>query len=225
MEFKVSRHDWQTAHEFVRETLRRAILRGDLAGGSRLIQTDLAAQLQVSTTPLREALRDLATEGLITLDRHRGGVVRELDWDDMEEIRLIREQLEPLSVSLAVQGVTDQQLREADALCDQMDKEDDLASWVDLNRRFHFLFHEATGVPRLTAILKSLEEAATVYVAQAQRSNPQLRRRANTVHRKFIKACRARDADLALSVIKGHVAMPMEIIDPGRKAAAKAVAN
>ena len=122
MEFNVSRRDWQTAHEFVRETLRRAILRGDLAGGSRLIQTDLAAQLQVSTTPLREALRDLATEGLITLDRHRGGVVRELDRDDIEEIRLIRGQLEPLSVASPSRGVTDQQLREVDALCDQMDR-------------------------------------------------------------------------------------------------------
>ena len=89
----------RTAHEFVKDSLRRAILRGDLSGGARLIQADLAAMLNVSTTPVREALRDLATEGLITLDRHRGGVVRELNWLElMEEIRLIRQQLEPLAV-------------------------------------------------------------------------------------------------------------------------------
>ena len=77
----------RTAHEFVKDSLRRAILRGDLSGGSRLIQADLATMLNVSTTPVREALRDLATEGFITLDRHRGGVVRELNWSEMEEIR------------------------------------------------------------------------------------------------------------------------------------------
>src|SRR5690242_7828107 len=84
----------RTAHEFVRESLRRAILRGDLTGGERLIQADIAATLEVSTTPVREALRDLAAEGLISLDRHRGGVVRGLNWEDMEEIRKIRHQLE-----------------------------------------------------------------------------------------------------------------------------------
>jgi len=73
----------RTAHEFVKESLRRAILRGDLSGGERLIQADLATMLNVSTTPVREALRDLATEGLITLDRHRGGVVREPDWAEI----------------------------------------------------------------------------------------------------------------------------------------------
>ena len=142
MQLRAEPAEWRTAHEFVRETLRRAILRGDLTGGSRLIQADLAAELEVSTTPVREALRDLATEGLITLDRHRGGVVRELNWADMEELRMIREQLDPLAVRLAVDGVTDAQLEVAQSLSDRMVEETDLADWVELNRRFHFLFYE-----------------------------------------------------------------------------------
>ena len=64
--------DGLSAHELARETLRQAILRGQLPGGARLVQADLAVHLRVSTTPVREALRDLATEGLIVLDRHWG---------------------------------------------------------------------------------------------------------------------------------------------------------
>src|SRR5687767_15583832 len=116
----------RTAHEFVKDSLRRAILRGDLSGGARLIQADLAAMLNVSTTPVREALRDLATEGLITLDRHRGGVVRELNWQEMEAIRLIRHQLEPLAVRLVVENITDAELDEAERFRGRMAKERDL---------------------------------------------------------------------------------------------------
>ena len=206
--------EWRTAHEFVRETLRRAILRGDLTGGSRLIQADLASQLEVSTTPVREALRDLATEGLITLDRHRGGVVRELNWDEMEEIRLIREQLESFAIELAVKGVSEAGLDDAERLCDRMSEEVDLADWVDLNRRFHFLFHESTGAPRLATILKGLEEAAAVYVAQAQRSHPEIRRRANEAHRAFVQACRARDTERARKVMSGHASLPIAMTEP-----------
>ena len=217
MALRTADGEWRTAHEFVRETLRQAILRGDLTGGSRLIQADLATQLRVSTTPVREALRDLATEGLITLDRHRGGVVRELNWDDMEEIRQIRQQLEPLAVSMAVVGISEEQLTEAAALCDRMAKVDDLAGWVALNLRFHSLFHEATGAARLAAILTGLEEAASVYVAQAQRSHPEIRRRANAAHRALIDACRARDIEKAMAAMEGHVGMPIEMTDPGER--------
>ena len=136
----------RTAHEFVKDSLRRAILRGDLSGGSRLIQADLATMLNVSTTPVREALRDLATEGLITLDRHRGGVVRELNWQEMEEIRLIRHQLEPLAVRLVVEHITDAELEEAERLRERMAKERDLGDWVELNTQFHLVFHDSTGV-------------------------------------------------------------------------------
>jgi DNA-binding GntR family transcriptional regulator len=209
--------EWRTAHEFVRETLRKAILRGDLTGGSRLIQADLATRLEVSTTPVREALRDLATEGLITLDRHRGGVVRELNWDDMDEIRKIREALDPFSIELAVRGVTDAQLDEAEVLCGLMDQVSDLADWVESNRRFHFLFHDATGAPRLTAILKGLEEAAAVYVAQAQRGKPEIRRRASEDHRAYIAACRARDVEAARKALVGHVGLSIEMTDPNER--------
>ncbi|MGH2540906.1 MAG: GntR family transcriptional regulator, partial [Actinomycetota bacterium] len=172
----------RTAHEFVKDSLRRAILRGELSGGARLIQSELASTLNVSTTPVREALRDLATEGLITLDRHRGGVVRELNWSDMEEIRLIRQQLEPLAVRLGVEHITDDELSETDRLRQRMSKERDLGNWVELNTQFHLVFHESTRVARLASILKRFEESSAIYVAQAQRWHPEIRRRANDEH-------------------------------------------
>jgi DNA-binding transcriptional regulator YhcF (GntR family) len=100
--------NWRTAHDFAKQTLRRAILRGELPGGTRLIQSDLATQLGVSTTPVREALRDLAGGGLITLDRNRGGVVRELNWHEVEEIDQIQERLRPLAMELAVRNISDE---------------------------------------------------------------------------------------------------------------------
>jgi DNA-binding GntR family transcriptional regulator len=204
----------RTAHEFVKESLRRAILRGDLSGGARLIQSDLAATLHVSTTPVREALRDLATEGLITLDRHRGGVVRELNWAEMEEIRLIRQQLEPLAVRLCIERITDEELEEADRLRQRMAKERDLGNWVELNTQFHLVFHEATGVGRLASILKGFEESSAIYVAQAQRWHPEIRRRADDEHQALVEAFRTRDAERAVEVMRGHSAMPIEMTKP-----------
>lgn len=210
----------RTAHEFVKDSLRRAILRGELSGGTRLIQSELASTLNVSTTPVREALRDLATEGLITLDRHRGGVVRELNWSDMEEIRLIRQQLEPLAVRLGVEHITDDELSETDRLRQRMAKERDLGNWVELNTQFHLVFHESTRVARLAAILKRFEESSAIYVAQAQRWHPEIRRRANDEHGALIEAFRARDAERAAAVMRGHAAMPIDMTKPEERGTA-----
>ncbi len=204
----------RTAHEFVRDSLRRAILRGDLSGGARLIQAELATMLNVSTTPVREALRDLATEGLITLDRHRGGVVRELNWADMEEIRAIRRNLEPHALELVIEHMSDEQLQRADRLRAQMAKERDLGSWVETNTAFHSVFHEATGSKRLATILTQFEESSAVYVAQAQRWHPEIRRRAQAEHQALIDAVRARDPKAASEVMTGHAALAIEMTDP-----------
>lgn len=210
----------RTTHEYVRDAIRGAIVRGEISGGTRVIQSELAATLKVSTTPVREALRDLATEGLITLNRRRGGIVRELNWSDMEDLRMIRDQVEPLAIRLACQRIGDEDLAAAEELRLHMEEEVDLGAWVGLNQRFHVIFHEATRAPRLAEILKGLEEAAAMYVGQAQRMHPELRRRANSEHWVLLDAYRAGDVDMLIPFMAKHAALPLENTD-GRSSGSK----
>lgn len=199
-----------TAVDLVRDALRAAILRGDLPGGARLVQTEIANQLSVSTTPVREAMRDLASEGLITLDSHRIGTVRKPDWDEMVEIVAIRLALEEFAISRAMANITSSQLGQARVLADDLSQEEDLGSWVQKNSQFHSIFHRATGTKRLGAMLQALEEAGGVYVAQAQRLHPEIRRRAIDDHFALLEAYEAKDVDRAFEIQRSHMNLPLE---------------
>ena len=199
-----------TAVDLVRDALRAAILRGDLAGGSRLVQTEIATQLSVSTTPVREAMRDLASEGLITLDSHRIGTVRRPDWDEMVEITAIRRSLEDFAIAKAMANITSAQLSAAQALADDLSREEDLGSWVQKNSQFHSIFHQATGTKRLGPMLQALEEAGGVFVAQAQRLHPEIRRRAIADHFALLEAYHAQDLDRAIEIQQAHIGLPLE---------------
>ena len=90
----------QTAHEWVRESLRRDILNGLYSPGDPLKQTEIAARLDVSVTPVREAMRDLATEGIVVIDPQRVARVRSLHESEAREVNEIRALLEPLAAAL-----------------------------------------------------------------------------------------------------------------------------
>jgi DNA-binding GntR family transcriptional regulator len=199
-----------TAVDLVRDVLRAAILRGDLPGGSRLVQTEIATQLGVSTTPVREAMRDLASEGLITLDSHRIGTVRLPDWDEMVEIIEIRRALEDFAVSQAMANITSAQLSRARIMADDLSHEEDLGSWVQKNSEFHSIFHHATHTKRLGTMLQALEEAGGVFVAQAQRLHPEIRRRAIDDHFALLEAYEAKDVARAIEIQHGHINLPLE---------------
>ena len=201
-----------SAVDLVRTALRRAIIRGDLPGGSQLVQTDIASQLNVSTTPVREAMRDLAAEGLITLDSHRIGTVRQLNWNDMAEIVEVRRSLEAVAINHAMANMTEDLLDKARVLADELSGENDLGEWVEKNNRFHGTFHDATNTKRLSAILKSLEEAAGVFVAQAQRLHPEIRRRAVKDHFDLIDAYVNKDVEAAVQIQYGHLNLPLESV-------------
>lgn len=202
-----------TAVDLVRETLRSAILRGDLPGEARLVQTEIATQLGMSTTPVREAMRDLASEGLITLDSHRIGTVRTPDWDEMVEIVDIRRSLEKLGIERAMAHISPGELADARRLADELATEEDVGTWVQKNRDFHSIFHRATSTRRLGNMLVALESAGGVFVAQAQRLNPEIRRRAVADHYALLDAFDNEDVEEAYRIQYTHISLPLEAFE------------
>lgn len=207
--------DRRTAHQLVLDTLRRAILTGTIPSGTRLVQADIAEQLRVSTTPVREALRDLATEGLINLDAHRGAEVKSLTGDEVAEIYRLRRLLEPEAMRMAVERITDEEITAAEALQDQADSEQDTAAWVDMNHRFHTIFIQAARSQRLASILQALHDAAGMYIAATLVRHDGRRPQANGEHRDLLRAVRARDAAAAIDIQMAHVRRTMESITSG----------
>lgn len=199
-----------TAVDFVRESLMAAILRGDLPGGTRLVQTEIANQLGVSTTPVREAMRDLASVGLISLDTHRIGTVRQPDWAEMEEIVDVRRSLEGLALEWALEHITPAQLEEARRLAEELAEEEDLGSWVQKNCDFHSIVHRATATRRLGDFLVELESAGAMFVAQAQRLHPDIRQRAVADHYALLEAFEKKDLEQAVRIQLEHINLPLE---------------
>lgn len=200
----------QTAHEYVREVLRRSILNGDLAGGERLVQAELAATLEVSTTPVREALRDLASEGLVRFDPHRGAVVTELDREDLQDIYEIRRILEPAAMRQAVPHMTDHLLEQLKKVHQRMIDDPQSASFVDLNRIFHMAIYEPAISSRMMSIIRSLEDAAVMYIGAALKTVEGLRDQAIHDHSDILDALEKRDVEAAVEALSSHLTLPIK---------------
>jgi DNA-binding GntR family transcriptional regulator len=195
----------RTNHQFVRQSLRRAILAGEYAPGERLIQADIAKELDVSTTPVREALRDLAGEGLLRLDAYRGAVIKPLDLDEITEIHMLLQALEPLTIERAVQFITADELNEADQVLAEMVRGGDSAEFVSLDREFHGIFAGAARSPRLESMVNSLRDNAALYIAASFRDSAEMVAHANEDHRKLLQALRDRDRESAVTVACAHL--------------------
>ena len=207
----------QTAHEYVREALRGAILGGELLGGSRLIQADIARELGVSTTPVREALRDLATEGLVRLDAHRGGVVQSLTFEDLEEIHELCRILEPEAMRQVVEVVGDDVIADAGELAAAMREESGAARWTELNRQFHAIIVVAIPSKRLRTLLRGLRDSAAPYVALAIRARGEDQfATANEQHAAILEALASRDGDRCADLTRTHVDLTMQALSQAR---------
>ncbi|MFT7475587.1 MAG: DNA-binding GntR family transcriptional regulator [Verrucomicrobiales bacterium] len=194
-----------TAHVYVRETLRQDILNGTLPGGTRLAQTDIAKQLGVSTTPVREALRDLASEGLVVIDPHRGGFVMELNKDDVFEIYEIRYHLEPIALRHAMPFINEETIDRLDQLNEEMTATSHLPTWVELNRDFHMTLYGPSNRPRLLSIIGSVQDGSVMAVAGRLAHTSGVRDEANQEHSNLVDALRVKDADRAMALLQHHL--------------------
>ncbi|HEX5598375.1 MAG TPA: GntR family transcriptional regulator [Micromonosporaceae bacterium] len=203
----------RTAHEHVRAALRAAILDGTLPAGARLVQSELASAFSVSTTPVREALRDLATEGLVLFDAHRGALVRSLEIAEVREIYQLRMTLEPLMVTRIINQLNDDQLDRAAELCARMEHEPNRSRWVNLNRAFHAIFSEIDSASRLAGILAGLRDSAAPYVAVSLDARPKQISEANAEHKQFVEIYRRRDEGAAVQLTIEHLRSTLAVIE------------
>jgi DNA-binding GntR family transcriptional regulator len=199
----------RTATEYVSDSLRRSILNGDLEGGTRLSLAEIASSFDVSTTPVREALRELAFDGLVRIDSYRGGVVTAVTKEEVEEIVRIRQVLEPMAAREAVVGMTPQILDDARAILGEMAASDSWDAWVQGNRAFHRKIYEASSSPRLVSLIKGLQDTQVVFVSATLRKSPVLKETATKDHNEMIEALVTRDAERLVEVTVRHLTIPI----------------
>lgn len=202
---------FRTAQQAVAEHLRYEILSGVLEPGTRLRQADLAQRMRTSTTPVREALRQLVVEGLLDGDPHRRITVHEPNRQELEEIYEIRRQLEPICVERAVRHLGEDDLRALASAQEEMDAEEDPVRWSVLNREFHAAVAAASGSPLLTDIVDNLRDRSAIYVAMTLRADPSRRTVANRQHGELIRALRARNEVRAREVMVDHLIQTEDI--------------
>ncbi len=199
----------RTATDYVSDSLRRAILNGDLVGGTRLSLAEVASTFEVSTTPVREALRELSFEGLVKIDNYRGGVVTEVSRKDVEEIVMIRQLLEPTAAREAVAGMTPLIMAQAEAILDDMAASDSWDVWVQGNRAFHQKIYEAASSQRLVSVITGLQSTQVVFVSATLRKSPDLKETATADHLAMLQAIRDGDAEELVDLTLKHLTIPI----------------
>jgi DNA-binding GntR family transcriptional regulator len=155
----MTRRVYHTKTDQVVQILREAIMSGELQPGERLMQDALAEQLNVSATPIREALRQLESEGILSHSPHKGVRVAEVELEDVEEIYRIRAVLEELATRMAVPNIPAemlQDLRELHERLDELTESGEPESLRRLNYDFHMMIYEAADMPELLRIIRSL---------------------------------------------------------------------
>jgi DNA-binding GntR family transcriptional regulator len=199
-----------SVHRAVCDRIRSDILRGRIAGGARLHQSELARAYGVSITPVREALRDLAAEGLVDVTTYSGAVAHQPTIEELEQIYQIRASLTPLAVKEAVGRATSAELETAHQLIISMSTATSPEHWIECNRQLHRLFDEATRNPHLTTILLRLGDLSTLYV-NISLDLEALVRDADQEHRAILEAYRAGDEVAAVQSTIQHFGRTLEM--------------
>ncbi len=192
--------------DYVHETLRQEIIDGALPAGSAILQEEIATRLGVSITPVREALRRLESDGLISYRPHHGATVAELDPAAIEELYLLRSAVEGLTARLAATRITGPQLAELRAVHTRMlGATGDAAALAAGSRDFHRLVAEAGGPAFLAAHLRSIWQNNPVPVSVSLWNDPANAEAFLRAHETLLGALEAGDAELAERVMTDHL--------------------
>ena len=209
--------------DYVAEALREAIHRGDLADGAVLNQAAIASHFGVSRVPVREAMRQLQAEGLITTRAHRLAVVRSLSLDRIVEIYDLRALLEGYVIERAVPNIDAPLLKKLNALEKDMRTVSDHARWLELNARFHQMLYEPAEAEVTLELIDQLRARAERYVRLWSKGAGIHRpKEAGREHAHILKLVEQGDGPGARKAIEEHVLHTRDrVIERGREEQAR----
>lgn len=206
--FHVDMNEYLPLRDVVFNTLRKAILKGELQPGERLMEIQLAQRLGVSRTPVREAIRKLELEGLVLMMPRRGAIVAEITARDMEDVLEVRAVLEELAVRNACQHISENQLRDMKKAAADFKRSlegDDLLACVETDMAFHEIIYNAAENKRLLQMLLNLREQMYRYRLEYLKDT-RMHKLLVEEHDTIRRALKKHDADKAGNAMRVHIA-------------------
>lgn len=212
--FEMDQQEYIPLRDVVFNTLRQAIIKGELKPGERLLEIQLAEQLGVSRTPVREAIRKLELEGLVVMMPRRGATVSGITKKHLQDVLEIRWALEDLAMRLACERMTQAQLtalKEQGGILEMKKDSDDAFELSDIDAKFHELIYQATNNPRLIQMLANLREQMYRYRLEYMKAKSK-REKLLEEHRNIIHAIEMHDAEAGHKAITEHISSQEEEI-------------
>lgn len=219
MNFDLENH--RPLREIVYEELKKRIMTGEIVPHTRMMEVDLAEDMGVSRTPVREAIRKLEKEGLVTIEPRKGAYASDISAEDMVNLLTVREDLEGLAAGIAASRITGEQLGEMEHLTDlyaEAINKNDTAAMIDYDEQFHQAIVAVTENRTLIQFISNLQELALrfryLYYDDFSRY-----KNMPEEHHHIIEALRSGDEETARTVAKEHIRSLKEfVIREGRTA-------
>ena len=205
--FQMTINEYLPLRDVVFYTLRQAILKGELEPGERLMEMQLAEQLGVSRTPIREAIRKLELEGLVLMIPRRGAIVAKITEKDLKDVLEVRASLERLSTKLACERMeeeTIEELREAQEAFKAALRGDDITLQAQKDVEFHDVIYKSTNNLRLIQMLNNLREQMYRYRLEYLKDGTSHQKLVEE-HEAIIEALSRRDTEETTNIMVGHV--------------------
>ena len=205
--FNVTMNVYLPLRDVVFNTLRQAILKGELEPGERLMEIQLSERLGVSRTPIREAIRKLELEGLVLMIPRKGAEVAKISETSLREVLEVRRSLEELAAELACQRIGERELldlEEAEEAFAEAIINGEPMEIAESDEHYHDLIYQATGNSRLVQILNNLREQ--MYRYRLEYIKDEDKRQILVVeHEHILQALKNHDIQDAKSAVRGHI--------------------
>lgn len=221
--------DGVSATEKARDAIREMIIRGEIAPGAPLRESELAEAVGISRTPVREALRLLTASGLAEIHPNQGASVARLTREDAEQIFVLRVMLESRVAAEAATRITDEAIDALEVLQDRMERpaefsDERRAEIANLNRQFHRDICMASGESRIASAALSYIDYP-VMLGTFRRYSPPSIERGQRHHRELIAAFRSRDSEWAEAVMRCHILAARNAVIGSYETAEKSLAS